>query len=375
VGCMLFSPIHMRGVTVPNRAVLAPMDQFSAENGSADEWHLMHYGKFAAAGLGMMITEVTGVSPEARITPGDLGLYSDENERALARVRSFCRRHGKAVFGVQLGHAGQKASTGTPWEGRGPVLADAGGWRPVAPSAVTVADGWPEPEVLDGNGLRKIKDDFARAARRADRIGFDFIEIHGAHGYLLHQFMSPVTNRRSDDYGGALENRIRFPLEVFAAVRAAWPADKPIGIRVSATDWIENGWDVADTVVFAKAVEDLGCDYIHVSSGGISREQKIVAGLGYQVGFAAAIKAAVKMAVIAVGQIHHAYQAESILRSGQADMVALGRALLYDPHWVWHAATDLGEEATYPPQYERGHPSKWGLDGLAVAGKSPLAER
>ena len=375
MGSLLFSPLRMRGITIPNRTVLAPMDQFSADDGSASEWHLMHYGKFSVASLGMMITEVTGVSPEARITPRDLGLYSDENERSLARIQAFCRQYGRVVFGVQLGHAGQKASTGTPWQGRGPVLAGAGGWRAVAPSKVTVADGWPEPEVLDGKGLRKIKEDFVEAARRADRIGFDFIEIHGAHGYLLHQFMSPITNRRSDDYGGSLENRMRFPLEVFSAVRQAWPADKPMGIRVSATDWIENGWDVADTVAFAKAVEDIGCDYIHVSSGGISREQKIVAGLGYQVGFAAAIKEVVKMSVITVGQIHHAYQAESILRSGQADMVALGRSLLYDPHWVWHAATDLGEEATYPPQYERGHPSKWGLAGLAVAGKSSLAER
>ncbi len=368
---MLFSPIQMRGTTFPNRAVLAPMDQFSAVNGSADEWHLMHYGKFAVAGLGMMITEVTGVSPEARITPADLGLYSDENERALAQVRAFCRKHGKAPFGVQLGHAGQKASTGTPWQGRGPVLAEDGGWRPVAPSETTVAEGWPVPEVLDDSGLRKIKNDFLEAAQRADRIGFDFIEIHGAHGYLLHQFLSPITNGRTDDYGGSLESRMRFPLEVFAAVREVWPADKPIGIRISATDWIDGGWDLPEAVLFAKAVEDLGCDYIHVSSGGISREQKIVAGLGYQVGFAAAIKSAVAMPVIAVGQIHHAYQAESILRSGQADMVALGRALLYDPHWVWHAAHDLGEEASYPPQYERGHPSKWGLAGLAVAGKKP----
>ncbi len=372
MGSILFSPIRMRGVTIANRIALAPMDQFSAIGGVANDWHLMHYGKFAVSGIGLIIGEVAGVSPESPVSPGDLCLYTDQQEAALARVVAFCKEHGSAVVGIQLGHAGQKASTGLPWQGRRPIPPEDGGWTTVAPSVIAVRDGWPRPEVLDRDGLERIKEAFAGAARRAHRAGYDLVEIHAAHGYLLHQFMSPITNRRTDRYGGSLEARISYPLEVFAAVRAAWPEDKPLGVRVSATDWIEGGWDVPDTIVFARAVEALGCDFIHVSSGGISPEQRIQAGPGYQVRFAAAVRDAVTMPTIAVGQINHARQAETILISGQADMVALGRPLLYNPHWTWHAAAELGDEVSYVKQYARAHPSLQGIRGVAVAGKAPL---
>ena len=369
---VLFSPIRMRGVTIANRIALAPMDQFSARGGVATDWHLMHYGKFAVSGIGLVIGEVTSVTPDAGVTSGDLGLYTDDQEAALARVVRFCKEYGSAIVGIQLGHAGQKASTGVPWEGRGPILPEDGGWKTVAPSSVSVRDGWPEPEVLDKAGIERIREGFAQAARRADRAGYDLIELHGAHGYLLHQFMSPITNRRTDEYGGSLENRMRFPLEVFAAVRAAWPQDKPLGIRLSATDWIDGGWDVPDTIALARELEALGCDFLHVSSGGTSPEQRIVAGPGYQVKFSAAVKAAVNVPTITVGQIHNARQAETILMSDQADMVALGRGMLYDPHWTWHAANELEVEVPYVRQYARAHPSLHGIRGIAVAGKPPL---
>ena len=369
---VLFSPLRMRGVTVANRIALAPMDQFCAKGGLADDWHLMHYGKFAVSGIGLIIGEVTAVTPEAPVTPGDLGLYTDAQEAALARVVGFCKEHGSAVMGIQLGHAGQKASTEVPWRGRGPILPADGGWKTAAPSPVSVLEDWPEPEVLDRAGLARIKAAFVDSALRAERIGYDLIELHGAHGYLLHQFMSPITNHRSDEYGGTPENRIRYPLEVFEAVRRAWPDDKPLGIRVSATDWVEGGWDVPDVVGFARELEALGCDFIHVSSGGISPKQQIEPGPGYQVRFAAAVKAAVNMAVMTVGQINHARQAETILTSRQADMVALGRGMLYDPHWTWHAAAELEEDVPYVKQYARAHPSLQGIRGIAVAGKRPL---
>ena len=368
---VLFSAIEMRGVTIPNRIALAPMDQFSATEGVAGDWHLMHYGKFSVSGTGLLIGEVTGVSPESRVTPGDLCLFTDEQEAALARIVSFCKTHGTAVPGVQLGHAGQKASSSTPQHGRGPLSPEQGGWTTVAPSAVAVREDWPEPEELDQAGMDKIKADFVQATMRAHRVGYELIEIHGAHGYLLHQFMSPITNQRTDAYGGSLENRIRFPLELFEAVRAAWPQDKPLGIRLSAMDWIEGGWDVPDTIVLARALEDLGCDFIHVSSGGTSPKQKITAGPGYQVGFSAAVKAAVNIPTITVGQVNEARQAETILRSGQADMVALGRSLLYDPHWAMRAAFELGDSIPYAFQYQRAHPSLWGIKGIAVAGAKP----
>jgi 2,4-dienoyl-CoA reductase-like NADH-dependent reductase (Old Yellow Enzyme family) len=364
----LFQPIALRGVTLHNRIVVPSMTQFSCEDGVAGDWHLMHLGQFAVSGAGLVNTESTYVEARARNAPTCLSLYTPEQAEALARITAFFRAHGQSRLGVQLCHGGRKASNRPHWEGGGPLGEDEGGYRTVAPSAVPVKEGWPAPEPLDRAGIAGVIDAFAAAAGHALRAGADLIELHGAHGYLIHQFLSPITNRRGDAYGGNLRNRMRFALEIFEAVRAAWPDDRPIGIRVSATDWAEGGWTVAETVEFARTIEALGCDYIHVSSGGLTAEQVIETGPGYQIGFAAEVKAAVSMPVIAVGQITDPHQAESILRSGQADLVGVARMMLYNPRWVWSAARALGCEAFYPPQYERAHPSRWSLSGVSSPG-------
>jgi len=269
---------------------------------------------------------------------------------------------------VQLCHAGRKASARESWHGGGPLPKSEGGYEAFAPSAVPVSDAWPSPTPLTRDMIGDVVQAFANAAKRADRIGARVIEIHGAHGYLIHQFLSPITNRRTDDYGGSLGNRMRFAIEVFDAIRAVWPENLPIGIRVSATDWIPGGWCVEDTVELARALHARGCDYIHVSSGGLDSAQKITVGPGYQTGFAAAIKSAIDMPVIAVGQISEPHQAETILRTGQADMIALARPLLFNPHWALRAAYELGEQVPYPRQYERGHPDRWGAMGINAPG-------
>lgn len=364
----LFQPIELRGLTLPNRIFVAPMTQFSAPAGVAGDWHFVHLGQFALSGVALILTESCYVAAAARNATSCLSIYSDEQERAIGRVAGFIRANGNGAFGVQLCHAGRKASARAPWEGGGPRPVADGGYQAVAPSAIPISNSWPTPRPLSTEDVQDVVGLFAAAAARADRAGADLIELHGAHGYLLHQFMSPLANQRNDRYGGALENRMRMPLEVFEAVRAAFPADKPIGMRLSATDWAVGGWDVADTIRLCRELEALGCDYVHISSGGLAPDQQIVAGPGYQVGFASAVKAAVRIPVVAVGQISEPLQAESILRSGQADMVALARAMLFDPHWVWRAAHELGEETFYPQQYLRGHPSKWGGKGMPVLG-------
>jgi 2,4-dienoyl-CoA reductase-like NADH-dependent reductase (Old Yellow Enzyme family) len=367
----LFSPIRLRGLTLKNRVVVAPMCQYSATDGSASDWHVMHMGQFAVSGSGAFICEATGVNPEGRISDRCLGLYSDDNENALARVVAFCKAWGNTPVGIQLAHAGRKGSTTAAGSGLPPGPLPQGGWPTVAPSALPFAPGWPAPRALDAAGLARTRDAFVAAAVRAQRIGFDLIELHAAHGYLLHQFLSPLSNRRTDAYGGSLENRLRFPLEVFDAVRAAWPADKPLGIRVSATDWVDGGWTVEDTIVLARALEARGCDFFHVSSGGNTPDAAIPAGPGYQVSLAARIKAALAaMPVVAVGQVTSGQQAETIVRTGQADMVALARAMLFNPHWTWQAAAELGAETAYPYQYARCHPS---LRGTPIPpGKPPV---
>ncbi len=364
----LFQPLDLRGLTLPNRIVVAPMTQFSAPDGVAGDWHFVHLGQYALSGAALILTESCYVAPDARNATSCLSIYSDRHGEAIGRVAGFIRAHGKSAFGVQLCHAGRKASAKAPWEGGGPRAIAEGGYQAVAPSAVPVTPDWPTPRPLGANEIAEVVEMFAAGARRADAAGADLIEIHGAHGYLLHQFMSPLANRRTDRYGGVLANRIRMPLEVFEAVRAGFPADKPVGMRLSATDWADGGWDVPDTVRLCRELEALGCDYVHISSGGLAAEQRITAGPGYQVGFAAAVKAAVKIPVVAVGQISEPMQAESILMSGQADMVALARAMLFDPRWVWRAAFELGEETFYPQPYLRGHPSKWGARGMPIAG-------
>ncbi|MCG6968053.1 MAG: NADH:flavin oxidoreductase/NADH oxidase [Chromatiaceae bacterium] len=352
----LFRPLKLRGVTLPNRIVVSPMCQYSAVNGCAQDWHLMHLGSLAVGGNGMLIVEMTNVVAEGRITPHCLGLYDDACEAALKRVIDFCRLHTASALAVQLAHAGRKASTRPPWEGREPLRPGAGGWPTVGPSAIPASADDLVPRALSTAEIEGLVRDFAAAAQRAQRIGFDAIELHAAHGYLLHQFLSPLSNRRDDAYGGSLENRMRFPLAVFDAVRAVWPDDRPLGVRLSATDWIDGGWDMAQSLAFARALEARGCDWLDVSSGGLSPLQQVPDSPGYQVPFGAEIKANTSLTIVTVGMITEALQAESILAEGKADLVALARGMLYDPRWAWHAAADLGAEVRYPNQYLRCRP-------------------
>jgi 2,4-dienoyl-CoA reductase-like NADH-dependent reductase (Old Yellow Enzyme family) len=356
----LFSPISLRELTLENRIVVSPMCQYSARDGSATEWHLMHLGQFCVSGPGLVMVEATGVEARGRISYGDLGLYSDDNEEALGRVVAFCRKYGQSRLGLQLAHAGRKASDHLPWEEPDRPLASAeGAWPTVGPSPVSYGEGWPPPQALDREGLAAVKQAFVQVTRRAARLGFDLVELHAAHGYLLHGFLSPLSNHRVDDYGGSRENRMRFPLEVFEALREAWPAAKPLGVRISATDYAEGGWDIEDAVALAAALQKGGCDFIDVSGGGLVPWQKIPLGPGYQVPLAARIRQEVGIATMAVGMITQPRQAEEIIARGQADLVALARGMLYDPRWTWHAAEELGAEITYPPQYRRCHPSQW----------------
>ena len=353
---ILFSPIELRNLKLPNRIVVSPMCQYSADNGAATDWHMMHLGSMAMSGAGLVLIEATAVEPDGRITAGDLGLWDDRTEAALRPVIAAIRKYTHAKVGIQIAHAGRKASSQLPWDGGQLIPPENGGWRPVAPSAVPQKDGEAAPVELDLAGLARIKAAFAATARRAEALGLDAIEVHGAHGYLLHEFLSPLSNRRTDAYGGSLENRMRFPLEVFEAVRAAFPAEKPVGLRVSASDWVPEGWDIGQTIAFAKELKARGVDWIDASSGGLSPAQKIPAGPGYQVHFAEAIKAATGVTTFAVGLIDEPEQAETILASGQADLVALARGVLYDPRWGWHAAARLGGQVSAPPQYWRSIP-------------------
>jgi NADPH2 dehydrogenase len=353
----LFSPIELRGLKLPNRITVSPMCQYSAENGSATDWHFTHINSLALSGAAMFCIEATHVEDIGRITPGCLGLYGDANEAALKPILASVRKHSKAAVAMQLAHAGRKASSARPWDGGQLIPPDKGGWQTQAPSAVPHKEGEAAPLALDDAGLARIRDAFVASARRAERLGIDAIEVHGAHGYLMHQFLSPISNKRTDQYGGSLENRMRYPLEVFDAVRAAFPDKKPVGIRVSATDWVEGGWDLPQTIEFAKELKKRGVDWIDVSSGGVSPLQKIPLGPGYQVPLAQGVKQATGVTTMAVGLITEPKQAEDIVASGKADMVALARGMLYDPRWGWHAAAELGGEVTAPPQYWRSQPS------------------
>ena len=353
----LFQPLPLRGLTLENRIVVSPMCQYSATDGSACDWHVVNLGQFALGGPGIVFFEATHVSPEGRITDRCLGLYGDENEAGMERVVRFVRQWSRAPIGVQLAHAGRKASTLPPWEGGGPARGDRA-WEPVAPSALAYAPDWHVPRALDEAGLEKVRADFVAAARRCERLGIDAIELHFAHGYLAHQFLSPIANARTDAYGGTLENRMRFPLELFDAVRAVWPERKPLGVRISATDHVAGGWDLEGSLELAARLRDRGCDFIDVSSGGLSPEQRIDAVPGYQVPYARAIKRATGMPTIAVGLITSPAQAEAILEDGSADAVALARGFLRDPRWAWDAADELGGEAFCPPQYARGRAAR-----------------
>jgi 2,4-dienoyl-CoA reductase-like NADH-dependent reductase (Old Yellow Enzyme family) len=353
----LFESWSLGSLSLPNRIVIAPMCQYSAEDGCATDWHQVHLGHLALSGAGMLIVEATAVSPEGRISPHDLGLYSDANEQALARVLKTVRAYSPIRMAIQISHAGRKASSRVPWEGGTQLRPhEPGGWKTQAPSAVPHSEGEDVPQALDRAGLAKVRDDFVATARRAVRLGFEGIEVHGAHGYLLHQFLSPLANHREDDYGGSQENRMRFPLEVFDAVRAAVPAHIPVWMRISATDWVPGGWDIEGTVALASVLKTRGCAAIHVTTGGVSPQQAIKLAPGYQVPYAQRVKAEVGLPTIAVGLITEPEQAEQIIANGEADAVSLARAMLYDPRWPWHAAAKLGAQVTAPHQYWRSQP-------------------
>ncbi len=333
------------------------MCQYSAEDGCLNDWHLIHLGHLALSGAAILMIEATAVLPEGRITYADSGLYNEETESAMGRVLDSVRRWSDMPIGIQLAHAGRKASCEVPWKGgRQLDPSDPLGWPTVAPSPIGFLEGDIPPAALDRDGMRQVREAFAAAAVRADRLGLDAIQVHAAHGYLLHQFLSPLSNHREDEYGGSMENRMRFPLEVFDAVRDAFSPAKPVSIRVSATDWVEGGLDIEQSCVFAKALEEHGCDAIHVSSGGGHPAQKIPVGPSYQVPLARAVKSVVSMPVIAVGLITGFEQAEAIVSTGDADMIALARGMLYDPRWPWHAAAELGATVRAPNQYLRCQP-------------------
>jgi 2,4-dienoyl-CoA reductase-like NADH-dependent reductase (Old Yellow Enzyme family) len=356
----LFSPLEVGNLPLENRIVIAPMCQYSAEDGRMTDWHTIHLGNLALSGAALLTIEATAVLPEGRISYGDVGLWSDETEEAMARVLESVRRWSDMPIAIQLGHAGRKASTDKPWFGGAQIAPGTeNGWQTVAPSPIPFLDGENPPVELSRAQMDAIRDAFTDASLRAERLGLAAVQLHGAHGYLLHQFLSPLSNQRTDDYGGSLENRMRFPLEVFDAVRAAFPADKPVTMRLSATDWVEGGWDIEQTIVFAKALEARGCAAIHVSSGGLHPAQQVRVGPSYQVPLARAVKQAVSMPVVAVGMITDFEQAEAIVGTGDADMVALARAILFDPRWPWHAAAHLGARVKAPAQYLRSQPRQF----------------
>jgi len=356
----LFESIRVRGLELANRIVIAPMCQYSAEDGCMNDWHLMHLGQLAMSGAALLTIEATAVLADGRITYGDVGLYSDKTETAMGRVLESIRRWSKMPIGLQLSHAGRKASTEVPWKGEGQLsAADPLGWQTIGPSAIPFKPEYIPPLALGRKGMHEIRQAFVSAAKRADRLGLNLIQLHAAHGYLLHQFLSPLSNQRTDEYGGSLENRMRFPLEVFETVRQAFPAEKPVSVRVSGTDWIPGGWDLEQTVIFARALEKLGCDAIHVSSGGNGPQQKIPVGPSYQVPLARAVKTAVGVPVIAVGLITGFEQAEGIVQTGDADLIALARTILYDCRWPWHAAARFGASVRVPSQYMRCQPDRF----------------
>ncbi|CAN5122662.1 NADH:flavin oxidoreductase/NADH oxidase [soil metagenome] len=367
-GARLFQPIRLGGIELANRIVVAPMCQYSAKEGVPQPWHAQHLGALALSGAGLVIVEATGVEAAGRISPGDTGLWNDEQEHAFARLLTDIRTYAPARFGVQLAHAGRKASTNPPWVDKGRSLTAAeGAWTTFAPSPTPQADGWPTPEALDEAGMARITAAFVQAARRADRAGFDLVELHGAHGYLIAGFLSPIANTRTDAYGGSLENRMRFPLEIAAAVRAVWPRDKALGARLNGSDWVEGGTTPQEAADVSSRLKALGFDYVHISSGGTAQAARIPGREpGYQLAFAEVVKAAnPDLVVMAVGMIADPEQAEAVLGEGQADMVALARAFLDDPRWGWRAASVLGAPSPAPPQYERA--AKDGWPGYALA--------
>lgn len=349
----LFTTLRIKDIAIRNRLVISPMCQYSSTGGFANDWHLVHYGSRATGGAGLIIQEATAVSPEGRITPGDLGLYLDEHMEKLTALTRFIKTQG-SVPGIQIAHAGRKAGCARPWNGGRQLPVSEGGWQTAAPSAIPFLPGDSVPHVLDKSGLKKVVSDFVAAARRAHTCGYEVLEIHAAHGYLLHEFLSPITNHRTDAYGGSLENRTRLLREVVASVKTVWPENLPLFVRISATDWVEGGWDVPEAIELSWMLRELGVDMIDCSSGGLVADARIPFGPGYQVPFSERIRRETGILTGAVGMITSAHQAEEILQKEQADMILIARASLRDPHFALHVAAELGVDVTWPNQYLRG---------------------
>lgn len=355
----LFSPIALGGVRLANRAVVSPMCQYRAADGSATDWHMVHLGQFALSNAGMVLIEATGVEREGRITPGCLGLYCDDNERALARVVETFKAVGPMPIGIQLGHSGRKGSSHLPWEGGHGLAEGERAWSTVSSSPVAYDVKHSAPKALDEAGMARVEAAFAAAARRAERIGLDVVELHAAHGYLLHQFVTPLINGRADRYGGSRENRLRFPLRVAAALRAAWPKERALGARINGPDGLPGGATIEDTIAFAEGLKAIGYDYVCVSAGSIVGGQRFEAAPGYLLPHAEAVRRAVDIATMGVGMIVDPFLAEDAIATGRADMVAIARGFLEDPRWVWHAAERLGVTMPFPPEYRGADPAAW----------------
>ncbi len=355
----LFTPYRLAGLELANRIVVSPMCQYSADDGCANDWHLVHLGMLANSGAALVVVEATHVERHARITHGCLGLYSDDNEAALARVMAQVRRLGSAKFGIQIAHAGRKASSHRPWEGGGALKAGADPWPTMAASPIPFGEGWHTPREVTEDDMERVRQAFVSAAERALRIGFDAIELHMAHGYLAHGFMSPISNKRTDNYGGPFENRLRFPLSIARAVRAVVPKHVPLGARITGSDWREDGLTPDDAVAIVKALKGEGLDFICISSGGVAADIRNPTEPGYNVPIAQRVKKEAGIATRTVGLIVKPDHAEQIVAQGKADMVSMARCFLDDPHWGWHAAKALGAEVARPPQYARAGPKLW----------------
>ncbi len=355
----LFSPYKINQLELANRVVVAPMCQYSADDGVPSPWHTTHLGMLANSGASLVVVEATGVERRGRITHGCTGIYSDACEDAFRTVIAHCKRIGTARLGIQLAHAGRKASSARPWEGGLGLKPGEDPWETIGPSAIAPGAAWPTPRAMDESDMARVREAFVDAAKRSVRIGFDSIELHMAHGYLMHSFVSPISNKRNDAYGGALEGRMKFPLEVLRAVRAVIPAEMPLGARISSTDWMDGGLSGDDSVAWVAAMKQAGLDFVCVSSGGVTAEVRTPTTPGYNVPIAEQIRRETGIATRAVGLIATARQAEDIIASGKADMVALGRAMLEDPHWAWMAAKELGADVARPLQYLRAAPKMW----------------
>src|SRR4051794_5369476 len=352
----LFEPLQLRGLTLRNRIVVSPMCQYSSHEGFANDWHFVHLASRAVGGAALVFTEAAAVTPEGRISPDDLGIWDDVQAGAFERIARFVKGEG-AAFGMQLAHAGRKGSTRRPWDGVGLVPPEEGGWDPIGPTATPFADNYPVPRMMTAEDIVQVVDAFRRAAFRARRAGFDVVEVHAAHGYLIHEFLSPLSNTRTDEYGGSFENRIRLCLEVVTAGRSVWPDDLPLFVRISATDWVAGGWDIEQSVELARRLGTIGVDVIDCSSGGNVSNAKIPLGPGYQVSFAERIRRDAAVATGAVGLITRSDEADAIIRGRQADLVILARELLRDPYWPLRAARELGHEIAWPAQYLRAAPA------------------